>query len=147
MVSGYLKPFEDWKPKLISCYKQYNWSLIEAGGIFYSHKHIEAKTVYVEGTYRNLTVPPESSYALELECKAQQNSPPHTPLSTLSAQHTGPIRTLEESPCRDDILDNIGVCNSKISTIGGLMRHFVVPCNKDEKIETEFFRLNYHICY
>lgn len=37
--------------------------------------------------------------------------------------------------------------NSKISVIGGLMRHFVIPCNENEKIETEFFRLNYHICY
>lgn len=27
------------------------------------------------------------------------------------------------------------------------MRHFVIPCNKKRKIETEFFRLNYHICY
>lgn len=39
------------------------------------------------------------------------------------------------------------VPNSKLGMIGGLMRHFVIPCNKNEKIETEFFRLNYHICY
>lgn len=56
-------------------------------------------------------------------------------------------RTEEESPFRDVLFYDISMPSSKISTIGGIMRHFVIPCNKNEKIETEFFRLNYHICY
>lgn len=96
-----------------------------------------------------MIVPQNSAYASYWSGVIAQKNRTVLPTTdpTFPWQHPSLIRTSRESPHRDVISGDIGMPNSKISVIGGLMRYFVIPCNKNEKIETEFFRLNYHICY
>lgn len=81
-------------------------------------------------------VPQESAYASVLACKGQtrrNRTVPNKTEPTCPCQHPRLIKTQEESSCRDVIFDDIRMPNSKIRMIGGLMRHFVIPCNKKQR--------------